>query len=249
MGILNKIMATVGIGNVIVDTVIETPTICAGEEVSGYVTIKGGKVPQKIEDIYLYVMTKVEKENNNIKFIGKEKVQKVVIPVGQAVSKGDSLKLPFKFILNKQTPFSTMKTPVWIHTGLDIKNVLDPKDNDSLRVNAGPYLQAVLDAFERLDLVIYRVVNVEDFYDSSLPFLQQIEFRPTGSYKYELNYIKVMYVLHEANLELIMYVSKNAKDLDLEDKKIRFYIEYNALKSMDSFEISQIIRKKIEKES
>jgi sporulation-control protein len=169
--------------------------------------------------------------------------------VGQAVSKGDNLKLPFKFILNKQTPFSTMKTPVWIHTGLDIKNVLDPKDNDSLRVNAGPYLQAVLDAFERLDLVIYRVVNVEDFYDSSLPFLQQIEFRPTGSYKYELNYIKVMYVLHEASLELIMYVSKNAKDLDLEDKKIRFYIEYNTLKSMDSFEISQIIRKKIEKES
>jgi sporulation-control protein len=191
-------------------------------------------------------MTKVEKENKNIKYIGKEKVQKVVIPVGQTVANGENLKLPFKFILNRQTPFSTMKTPVWLHTGLDIKNVLDPKDNDSLRVNAGPYLQAVLDAFERLDLVIYRVVNVEDFYDSSLPFLQQIEFRPTGSYKYELNYIKLMYILHEANLELVMYVSKISEDL--EGKKIRFYLDYKDLNSMDSFEISQIIRKKIEKE-
>ncbi|HEY5576546.1 MAG TPA: sporulation protein [Clostridiaceae bacterium] len=248
MGIINKIMATVGIGSVSVDTVIENPSVSAGDDVSGYVTIKGGKIPQKIEEIYLYVMTKVEKENNNIKFSGKEKVQKVVIPVGQTVSKGDNLKLPFKFILNKQTPFSTMKTPVWIHTGLDIKNVLDPKDNDSLRVNAGPYLQSVLDAFERLDLVIYRVVNVEAFYDSSLPFLQQIEFRPTGSYKYELNYIKVMYILHEANLELVMYVSKGSKKMDLEDKKIRFYLDYQDLKSKDSFEISRIIKNKIEKQ-
>jgi len=141
-----------------------------------------------------------------------------------------------------------MKTPVWIHTGLDIKNVLDPKDNDSLRVNAGQYLQAVLDAFERLDLVIYRVVNVVDFYDSSLPFLQQIEFRPTGSYKYEINYIKVMYILHEANLELVMHVSKSSKDLDMEDKKIRFYLDYKDLKSKNTFEISQIIKNKIEKQ-
>jgi len=248
MGIINKIMATVGIGSVSVDTIIENPSVSAGEEVSGYVTIKGGKIPQKIEDIYLYVMTKVEKENNKIKFSAKEKVQKVVIPVGQTIAKEDNLKLPFKFILNKQTPFSTMKTPVWIHTGLDIKNVLDPKDNDSLRVNAGQYLQAVLDAFERLDLVIYRVVNVVDFYDSSLPFLQQIEFRPTGSYKYEINYIKVMYILHEANLELVMHVSKSSKDLDMEDKKIRFYLDYKDLKSKNTFEISQIIKNKIEKQ-
>jgi len=89
---------------------------------------------------------------------------------------------------------------------------------------------------------------VVDFYDSSLPFLQQIEFRPTGSYKYEINYIKVMYILHEANLELVMHVSKSSKDLDMEDKKIRFYLDYKDLKSKNTFEISQIIKNKIEKQ-
>lgn len=248
MGIINKIMATVGIGSVSVDTVIENPSVRAGEEVRGYITIKGGKTPQRIEDMYLYVMTKVEKETTNIKLTGKEKVQKVVVPVGKTISTGDTLNLPFKFILNKQTPFTTLKTPVWIHTGLEIKTALDPKDNDSLKVSAGEYLQAVLDAFERLDLVIYRVVNVEDLYYSSMPFLQQIEFRPTGSYKYELNYVKLMYVLHEASIELILEVCKSSEDMDLEDKKVRFYIEFEDLKNKDTFQISQIIKNKIEKE-
>lgn len=247
MSIINKIMATVGIGNVSVDTVIENPSVTAGGEVKGNVIIKGGKAPQKIEEIYLYVMTKVEKETNKVKVVGKEKIQKVAVPVGRTISSRETVNLPFSFILNKQTPFSTLKTPVWIHTGLDIKSVVDPRNNDSLKVSAGPYLQAVLNAFERLDLVIYRVTNVEDLFYSNMPFLQEIEFRPTGSYKYELNYVKLMYVLHEASIELIMEVNKSSEDMDIEDKKAMFYIDYADLTSKDSFEISQIIKKKIEK--
>lgn len=247
MGIINKIMATVGIGNVSVDTVIENPSVTAGGEVRGSISIKGGKAPQKVEEIYLYVMTKVEKETNKVKTVGREKIQKVVIPVGRTISAGETLNLPFSFVLSKHTPFTTLKTPVWIHTGLDIKSVMDPKDNDSLKVAAGPYLQAVLNAFERLDLVIYRVVNAEDLYYSNMSFLQEIEFRPTGSYKYELNYVKLMYVLYDASIELIMEVNKSSEDMDIEDQKVRFYIEYEDLKSKDAFEIAQMIKRKIEK--
>jgi len=247
MGIINKIMATVGIGNVSVDTVIENPSVTAGGEVRGSITIKGGKAPQKVEEIYLYVMTKVERETNKMKIVGREKIQKVAVPVGRTIAPGETLNLPFSFMLSRQTPFTTLKTPVWIHTGLDIKSAMDPKDNDSLKVAAGQYLQAVLNAFERLDLVIYRVVNIEDLYYSNMTFLQEIEFRPTGAYKYELNYVKLMYVLHEASIELIMEVNKSSDDMDIEDQKTRCYIEYADLKSSDPFEISQIIKRKIEK--
>jgi len=245
MGIINKIMATVGIGNVSVDTIIENPSVCAGEEVRGSITVKGGIAPQKIDEIYLYLMTKVDKESNNIKFVGKEKVQKVILPVNRTIASGDNISIPFSFTLNKQTPFTTLKTPVWVHTGLDIKSALDPKDNDSLIICAGTYLQAVLNAFQRLELVIYKVENIENFYYSTMPFLQQIEFRPTGSLKYDINYLKMVYVHHDTNLELIMDVGNVYEGVDLEDKKIILHLKFEDLKNKDPYELSRLIKTEI----
>jgi len=245
MGILNRIIASVGIGSVSVDTIIENPRICAGDEVRGYINIKGGKTPQEIENIYLYVMTKVEKESNNLKFVGKEKIQEIVIPVSRIVSFGDNIQFPFNFILHKQAPISTIKTPVWIHTGLDIKSALDPKDNDSLQVCAGPYFQIILNALERLDLVIYKVINVEDYYYSNMPFLQEIEFRPTGALKYEIDNLKLMYLLYENKLELILDVNNTSDKVDMEDKKIRLSFSFENLRNKEIYDIAQIIKNAI----
>jgi len=244
MSIINRIMATVGIGNVSVDTIIENPSLCAGDDVRGSITIKGGIAPQKIDEIYLYVMTKVEKESNNLKITKKEKVQKVVLPVNKTIASGENINIPFNFTLNRQTPFTTLKTPVWIHTGLDIKSALDPKDNDSLKICAGTYLQTVLNAFERLELVIYKVENIEDLY-YSLPFLQQIEFRPTGSLKYDIGYLKMVYIHHDTNLELIMDIGNTGKGVDLEDKKTILHLSFADLKNKDPYEFSRLIKKEI----
>ncbi|MGE5628303.1 MAG: sporulation protein [Solirubrobacterales bacterium] len=249
MGIFNKLMANIGIGSASVDTIIENSKICAGDEIRGYINIKGGKIPQKFEDIYIYVMTKVEKENNNVKYIGKEKVQKIVIPVSKTISSTDDIKIPFNFILSKQTPITTLKTPVWIHTGLDIKSAIDPKDNDSLQISPHPYFQLVLNAIERLELIIYRAVNVEDFYYSSYPFLQEIEFRPTGSLKYELENLKLLYVLYDDHLELIMEVNKLHDEISLKDMKTRLSISYNDLKNKDPFDIAMTIKKSMFKQN
>lgn len=246
MSIINRIMATVGIGNASVDTIIENPSLCAGGDVRGSITIKGGIAPQKIDEIYLYVMTKVEKESNNLKITKKEKVQKVALPVNKTIVPGENINIPFNFSLNRQTPFTTLKTPVWIHTGLDIKSALDPKDNDSLKICAGTYLQTVLNAFERLELVIYKVENIEDLY-YSLPFLQQIEFRPTGSLKYDIDYLKMVYIHHDTNLELIMDIGNTGKGVDLEDKKIILHLSFEDLKNKDPYEFSRLIKKEIYK--
>ena len=245
MGIINKIMANVGIGSASVDTVIENPRVIAGGEIKGYINIKGGKLPQKIDDIYLYVMTKVEKESNNIKFIGKEKFQELVLNVSSTISSGENIKIPFSFLLNKQAPISTLKTPVWIHTGLDIKSALDPRDNDSLQVSAHPNFQTILNALQRLELVIYKITNVEDYYYSNMPFLQKIEFRPTGSFKYELDNLILMYILYENHIELIMDVNKLDDEIALEDKKVRLSITYSDLKNKDSHYIAQMIKNAI----
>ena len=238
-------MANVGIGSSSVDTVIENSKVCAGDEIKGYINIKGGKTPQNIKDIYIYVMTKVEKENNNVKYSGREKLQQVVIPVSKTVTAGDQIKIPFSFLLDKQTPFSTVKTPVWIHTGLDIKNSLDPKDNDSLQVSPHNDLQLVLSAMERLELVIYKALNIEDFYYSNHPFLQEIEFRPTGSMKYELENLKLLYVLYEDHIELIMEINKLDEEISLEDKKIRISIAYSDLRIGDPYDTAMVIKNAI----
>ena len=245
MEIINKIMANVGIGSASVDTIIENPRVCAGDKIKGYININGGTTPQKIDDIYLYVMTKLEKESNNIKLVTNDKIQQIVIPVSKTIAVGENLRIPFDFILHNQTPITTIKTPVWIHTGLDIKSAVDPKDNDSLQICANPYFQIILDAIERLELVIYKVTNVEDFYYSNMPFLQEIEFRPTGSLKYEIDNLKLMYILYETNIELIMDLNNTSDKIDLEDTKIRLTICNSDLKNKDSYYISQIIKNAI----
>lgn len=246
MSIINRIMATVGIGNASVDTIIENPSLCAGGDVRGSITIKGGIAPQKIDEIYLYVMTKVEKESNNLKITKKEKVQKVALPVNKTIVPGENINIPFNFSLNRQTPFTTLKTPVWIHTGLDIKSALDPKDNDSLKICAGTYLQTVLNAFERLELVIYKVENIEDLY-YSLPFLQQIEFRPSGSLKYDIDYLKMVSIHHDTNFELIMDIGITGKGVVLEDKKFILHLSLEDLKNKDPYDFSRLVKKGIYK--
>ena len=53
MVFFDKVFASVGIGSAAVDTKLEKDTYTPGETVKGAVEIRGGKVDQQVDDIYL----------------------------------------------------------------------------------------------------------------------------------------------------------------------------------------------------
>jgi sporulation-control protein len=53
MSLFNKVFASIGIGSATVDTKLEKDVFVPGEEIRGIVQIKGGRLEQLIDDIYL----------------------------------------------------------------------------------------------------------------------------------------------------------------------------------------------------
>ena len=68
---LNKMLASLGIGNAKVDTKLQTSKFTAGDVVSGVTEIKGGNVDQQIDTIYLTLYTTYLKEANDKEYYDK----------------------------------------------------------------------------------------------------------------------------------------------------------------------------------
>jgi len=64
----DKMLSSFGIGSAKVDTKLHKNSYIAGEELTCVVEITGGKVEQKIDEIYLSVKTKYIKERDDKKY-------------------------------------------------------------------------------------------------------------------------------------------------------------------------------------
>ena len=179
MSFFQRMLASVGIGAAKVDTRLETPRLRPGDEVRGTVFIRGGSVEQRIDGIYLQLMTRyiVEKDDHKIPqtaIIGKFRITEPLV-----VRPNETIDLPFSFVLPLDTPTTRGGTPVWLKTGLDIDNAVDPTDHDHIEVDPHPYAQAVLDAVQSLG---FRLRKAQCEYASRLggrlPFVQEFEFAP-----------------------------------------------------------------------
>ena len=108
---------------------------------------------------------------------------------------GDQQEIPFAFPLPLETPLTISRQPVWIHTGLDIDNAIDPKDRDFIDVEPNEDASIVFDAVESLGFS-FKIATCEYHprLGQGVPFVQEIEFYPGSSY-----------AGHIKELELILY--------------------------------------------
>lgn len=199
MSFFNKILASVGIGAAQIDTRLEKSSYYPGEEVSGIVYIRGGNVEQKVDRIYLKIMTEYIRERDDSKFTESCVLAKVSITDSLLVKAGDELEIPFSFPLPLETPLTLSRQRVWVHTGLDIENAIDPKDYDYIEVTPGPEAAVIFDAASELGFQ-FKTASCE--YHSRLgrgvPFVQEIEFYPGREYASRMR-----------ELELILYPQRD----------------------------------------
>jgi sporulation-control protein len=217
MSFFDKVFASVGIGSASVDTKLERDTYVPGETVKGVVEIQGGKVEQQIDDIYLSLNTNYLKESDDRKYSVTATIDRFRITQPFTIGKNERKEIPFSFQLPLDTPLSIGKSKVWVTTGLDIKNAVDPGDKDYLKVAPNPLMSATLNAIENLGFRL-READCEEASHrlrGRFPFVQEFEFVPTsGPFRGKLDELELVF-RPSANgmIELLFQVDRRARGL------------------------------------
>ncbi|UII54471.1 sporulation protein [Cytobacillus spongiae] len=217
MSFFNKVFASVGIGSAKVDTKLEKERLFPGEEVKGIVEIQGGNVEQNIDEIYLSLHTTYIKEHDDKKYTATGLIDRFRLTERFTIKPNERKEIPFSFQLPLDTPLTLGKTKVWVATGLDIKNAVDPGDKDHVMVQPNSLMNAVLEAVADLG---FRLREVECEQASRkvrgrLPFIQEFEFVPvSGAFRGKLDEIElVFYPISENQTEILMQVDRRARGL------------------------------------
>ncbi|WLD93221.1 sporulation protein [Alkalihalobacillus sp. AL-G] len=216
MSFVNRMLASVGIGSAVVDTKLEGNTFYAGETIEGVVEIKGGKVDQHIDEINLYLMTQYVREVDDRKVTQSHTLDSFQVAQDITVSEGEQKKIPFKLPLPLDVPVTIGKTPVWLKTGLDIKQAVDPKDEDYITIKPTELSEKVLDAIEQLGFRLRKssCVHVKRHLQNNRPFVQEFEFIPTsGPFNRDLDELEVVFFPEQDRVRLMIEVDKRGKGL------------------------------------
>lgn len=237
MSLFNKVLASVGIGSARVDTKLYYDQLEIGEDVQGVVEITGGNITQLIEEIYLTLMTTYVKESDDKKYTQQATIAKIKITEPFTINANEKREFPFSFSLPLDTPVTLGRTKVWIHTGIEIRNAIDPSDKDYIKVNPNRLIQSVLSSAQELG---FRLREVEceaapHRLRNRLPFVQEFEFYPTsGLFRGKLDEIELIFYPQSADkMDCLMQIDRRARGLaglfaealEMDESFVRFTID------------------------
>jgi sporulation-control protein len=217
MSFFNKVFASIGIGAATVDTKLEKSSYQAGETAKGVVEIKGGSTSQTIDSIYLTLYTTYIRESDDKKYTDYAPIQKVQISEPFTIGENEKREIPFSFTLPFETPITYGNTRVWVATGLDIKNSVDPKDKDYIEIVPHNLINGILQSVQDLGFRI-RKVECEQAprrFRGRYPFIQEFEFVPvSGGYQRSLDEIELMFLNQsEEQADVLIEVDRRARGL------------------------------------
>lgn len=133
---LNKILSSIGIGHVKVDTVVSKGEIKQGDTIHGEVILEGGNADQPINEVRLVLLHKYEEDKEDSDFPYHEKELKTVIlnDIG-TIKAGEKKTIPFQFPTETSHPKTDDTNETLLRTTVDIPQAVDPTDEDSIIVS------------------------------------------------------------------------------------------------------------------
>lgn len=217
MSFFNKVFASVGIGAAKVDTKLERDRFAPGEEVKGVVEIIGGSTEQQIDEIYLTLHTTYVKEADDKKYNATAQIDRFRLTQSFLIKENERKEIPFSFRLPLEMPISMGRTKIWVSTGLDIKNAVDPTDKDYLTVVPNRLMAGIFDAVSDLGFRLREAEceHAPRHLRRHLPFIQEFEFIPvSGPYRGRLDELElIFYPQSEDEIEVLMQVDRRARGL------------------------------------
>ncbi|MDP5273956.1 sporulation protein [Chengkuizengella axinellae] len=217
MSFMKKMLSSIGIGSAKVDTVLNNDEFVPGDIIEGVVHIEGGKVEQKIEDVYLSIVTTYTEEreinDNEVDLTKQAVLNKIKISEPFTIGKGEKKEFPVQIQLPYDTPLTIGKTKAWIQTGLDIDNAVDPSDRDSIKITPNHLIDGLFKSLEDLGFRLYEVeCEASKSLSNRLPFIQEFEFKPTsGPFKGKLDELEVVLFAEESQITVVLEVDRKAR--------------------------------------
>jgi sporulation-control protein len=238
MSFFNQMLASIGIGSAKVDTRLNKASVRVGESLDGVVHIQGGNAPQDISSIYLGLMTQYLKQQGDSTVRVNALVEKWNIVRPLTVQPGQQVEVPFSVQIPLFSPVSLGRTPIWLKTGLDVDNAIDPGDKDTLQILPHPSMEAVLEAVKGMGFWFKEATcEYSSRLGGALPFVQEIEFRPGGSGFRGVKELELVCFVNPHGVEVIVEVDRRAKGLqglfeaalDLDERKQRLNLSREVL--------------------
>jgi sporulation-control protein len=213
MSFFNQVLASIGIGSAKVDTVLSRSMVRVGDKLEGAVHIQGGNAQQDISSIYLALMTQYIQQQGDSTTRVNTAVGRWEVSSPLSIRPGQKVEVPFSVPVPLNAPVSLGRTPLWLQTGLDIDNAVDPGDKDRLQVLPHPYMEAVLEAVKDMGFMFKEATCEHNRrLGRGAPFVQEIEFRP-GSGGGRVKELELVCFVNPTGVEVLVEVDRRAKGL------------------------------------
>lgn len=234
--LLNKFLASLGIGAAKIDLILDTHSITMGQQVTGRIVLTGGEAAQEIENLSVnFCLSSVFSQRDAIIPVN-EVVSKIEVTKDHFVVKPhQQIEFPFSFVCPDQLPVSSINTRYYFDTNLEIRSGIDADDRDFVDVHPVGMVQNFLQGFSKLGLV----VHLEGFTGFHRDGVQVFDFYPTSWAKGQFDELVFSYQPQQVNQAISGWfeidrkttglLGKLADELDLDEKKGRFYFSKEQL--------------------
>lgn len=222
---MKKVLASIGIGNAAVDTVLPRETVRPGETIDADVHITGGNAEQEVGAIRFELETRYLTDDGyqEVDIDRFTLTEGLTIEPDQEETRSVSIDIPY------ETPVTVGGVDVWIETELDIDLAVDPEDKDSLEVRPTPRLQTVFDAMDDLGFSLRTAECEADPYGryaGGRRFIQEFEFDATeGRFRGQLDEVELVANPGPGELELFVEIDRRGGLLselaDADERKTR----------------------------
>jgi len=205
---MKKVLASIGIGNATVDTILERERVRPGETIGATVHVEGGDAEQTVERVDIDVETR---------FRGEEGYEDATVESfhldGFTIQPGESTDHETEVAIPYATPLTRGDAEVWVDTDLEVSMAVDPEDKDRLEVVPTERMQAVFDAASDLGLSFRSADCEADPYGRYVGrrFFQEFEFRPSGGpFAGDLDELELVFDPSPESLTVYAEVDRNA---------------------------------------
>lgn len=214
----NKIMSSLGIQGVTVETHLHNPTLRAGETLHGEISFKGGSSDKEINALYLQLMTMAEVESGDHEFNQPLILEQWLMSSNFLLAANQSHNIPFTMEIPNETPITEVScrrngTRVWINTRLDVDWGMDATDRDYLSILPTPAMQMFLQAMQQCGFVL-STVDVEKGqltarnFRSTIGCYQELEFVSSHLFS-GFNEVEVSFVAEPHQTHVMLEVDRH----------------------------------------
>lgn len=147
--VFETVLASMGLGAAKIDLKLNRPHVKTGEEVTGEITVTGGKAEQNIEGLTVYFMLQSVHAKSSSEFT--KRIAVIDVSHEEFTLKPEEIRVfPFVFTCPANIPASSINTKYYFDTSLEIKNSVDSHDQDFIKVLPDELIGQFLTGFKQL---------------------------------------------------------------------------------------------------